>query len=652
MQEITSPLWVAIVGLPHEGVSPLAKLIRDVVPANLPIVENETLRDLQKRSSSFPQGAVSTSIDNIYNIGKLIDAGEKIHVIALVDHPRELATMQHPEMHKSYRYSFDHSIHRPTGGVATLSDPGILHLAKLLQGILGRHPPFLVVRYEDLNLRPEKVADNLRAFLIEGKPSIVEYDIATPLQTHIPAADAARITRQFRLAPELFDVAKRWGYSDDRSWFDTMLANSPAASEDRPGTIVAYYTQGTRYEKEASRMMASLSKLGLPVALSAVDDAGEWLANVRRKPHFLKETRNRLVGPLLYVDVDAVVHSDPWPYLRGYDGDVAVAGHHGKNYISGTILINDTEGARKFLDKWCEDQSANPEAWDQHSLHNVVVANSARGAPEFRIDYLPPAMCMVFDRRFTQPVTPVIEHLQASREEKKAVENEETSALLLERRRTRVSQLEAELGLTERSKLPFLQSAYRDLKADERVARTTQLSAGRESDVARWANKVNLLRQWSGRAEIVASLITAPNIVLDLGCGEMDLERHLTPGVIYQPSDIVSRDERTIVCDLNKNEVPDFKASIVTMLGVLEYIHDPKALLDRLAARWPTLLMTYYPTDFDGKRDRFAHGWFSALTSAELVATAGAVGYDLVSIIPSSDDRERIYTFASNRCAL
>ncbi|KQR69063.1 hypothetical protein [Rhizobium sp. Leaf341] len=650
MQVETSPLWAAVVGLRYEGNSRLTQLIRDVLPADIPVVAEMSLKDMQKQSSAYPLGGVSTSSDNMFTVGKLIDAGEKIRIIAFVGHPADLMTVRHPDIPDQYRFSFDHCLHRADNGVVTLSDLGILHIASYLRGVRGRRPPTLTVRYEDLNERPEKVAETLRAFLVEGHPCEDEKDIPVPDLGDRTKEDVSRIVRQFRLAPELFDVAKAWGYSDDRSWFERISAGSPEASDDKPGTIVAYFTKGTRYEGEAHRMMASLSKLGLPIALSAVDDAGGWLANVRRKPHFLKARRDQLVGPLLYVDVDAVVHSDPWPYLRGYTGDIAVAGHHGRNYISGTILINDSEGARAFLDEWCADQSSKPGAWDQHSLHDVVIANAMRSQPSFKVDHLPPAMCMVFDRRFTQPVTPVIEHLQASREEKKAAGDAEVSNVRLDSRLARVSELEAALGLSKAANVEDLKSAYRDLKVDDRIARTAQLSVQNQSDIARWADKTNLLSQWSGRAEIVAAMIDTPNVVLDLGCGGMDLERHLKPGVTYQPCDIVSRDARTIVCDLNKGELPDFDASIVSMLGVLEYIHDPKQLLERLAAKWPRLLVTYYPTDFDGTRDRSAHGWFSALSSAGLVSAALGAGYDLKSIVPSSDSRERIYLFQSNRC--
>ncbi|TDW25976.1 hypothetical protein EV128_116149 [Rhizobium azibense] len=648
MQSTLHPIWVAIIGFPFEGINELAALLRSLLPKEVPIVEDEPLRDLVDRPDLQEFGAVSISTRNLATVGKLIDAGIDVRVVVLVEDPRVLLGRKDQRAPGLYRYSFDHCLHLADNGVATLSDPGILHMAALLRSVLGRHPQAITVRYSDLQESAHDVEDALKAFL-GGKSHLPAKarDETSALVGQVPT-DAERIVRQFRLAPELFDVIKRWGYGAERSWFDQLSAETPHAFEDRPGTIVAYYTRGTRYEQEAARMLTSLSRLGLPVALSAVDDAGDWLANVRRKPHFLVDRRRELIGPLLYVDVDAVIHSDPWPYLRGYTGDCAVAGHHSANYISGTILINDTEGARAFLDAWCSDQSSKPEAWDQHSLHDVVLANQHSETPLFKVDLLPPEMCMVFDRRFSPPITPVIEHLQASRETTAAYRTEE-ALTLLQRRRVRVAEIDTKLGLGGHGR-DLGDDAYRDLKSEERIARTREFARDQESDISRWLNTKNLLSSWSDRAEIAGALVPSPNTVLDLGCGNMDLERHLAAGVLYQPSDIVSRDSRTIVCDLNKGELPDFGASVVSMLGVMEYIFEPKALLSELAAKWPRLLMSYCPADLDAGRDRAAHGWFSSLTSAALVSTAREVGYDLVSIVPSSDRRERIYLFDSRRC--
>ena len=221
---------------------------------------------------------------------------------------------------------------------------------------------------------------------------------------------------------------------------------------------------------------------------------------------------------------------------------------------------------------------------------------------------------------------------------------------LLQRRRTRISEIDVALGLGRSDDDERTETrTYRDLPPGDRKARTEDLVRGRASDVERWSNRDNLLTSWSERAKIVAALITPPSRVLDLGCGKMDLEKFLESGVTYQPSDIVARDERTIVCDLNKGEVPNTQANVVTMLGVLEYIYEPAKLLEKLAARWPRLIATYCPADLDAGRDRTVHGWFNALTSAALVSTANAAGFDLTAIVPSTDRRDRVYVFDARR---
>ena len=106
----------------------------------------------------------------------------------------------------------------------------------------------------------------------------------------------------------------------------------------------------------------------------------------------------------------------------------------------------------------------------------------------------------------------------------------------------------------------------------------------------------------------------------------------------------MARDGRTIIVDLNGDEIPDIHADVVTMLGVLEYIHRPDRLLTSMAKRWPHAIITYNPADLDQGRDRRTHGWFNDLTSAELVSKADRAGYRLVGIVPHGT-RERIYEF-------
>jgi hypothetical protein len=375
----------------------------------------------------------------------------------------------------------------------------------------------------------------------------------------------------------------------------------------------------------------------------------DWLAAVRFKPIFLLEMRRQLRGPLLYVDVDAVVHRDPWPYLRGYRGDVAVSGHRGEAIISGTLLLNDTEGAIDFLKSWIAEQEKQPKAWDQHTLEAVVLAGQRDPSPKMRIQYLPPEMCRVFNRAYSLPVEPIIEHLQASRE-RFAASDDVNLQRNLASRRDRVAELDAFLGdATTALSVPSApRSPFADQLVEVRRKQTQDLISAKQSDYVRWTDAANFKSVWSARARLVAALICPGEHVLDLGCGMMELERHLPTGCIYLPADLVRRDARTVIVDLNAGCVPDLQADVVTMLGVLEYVHDPVALLARLARLWARLVVTYHPVDLKPEQDRRRHGWVNDLSSGQLVGMAVAAGYRLDAIVPHGA-YERLYAFSTGK---
>lgn len=576
-------------------------------------------------------------------------AGEIAYVILMRD-PRDMLIER--DAHGRFVRGHDHSIHIADKGIATYSDPGIFYLQKFIDKAMKRGGRVVALRQEDFELRPD-----LAEAALAGVTGLTFTRRFAHLMGHDPEwaagrgrmgdehpriddAEAARLVRQFRLAPDLFPLLERWGYvrPGQHGWFDPVRAQGGAGADDTPGTLVGFYTVGTRYEAEAQRLTASVQALGLPLHLEQIPAAPDWLTAVRRKPGILRDLRERLRGPLLYVDVDAVLHRDPWPYLRGFHRDVAVAGHRNEQIISGTILLNDTPGTLRLIDRWIAAQDADPAAWDQHALQTAALAPDA----DYDVDLLPPEMCCVFDRRYNPPIDPVIEHLQASRENN-AASDEALLIEQLERRHTRIAEIEAARTSPPAVPAPAGPS-FAELPPEDRRRATQGLSETLSSDVGRWADPRNLKANWSSRAELVGQLLTGSDTVLDIGCGMMDLERALPAGARYVPADIVARDDRTLLCDLNAGLLPDHPADVVTMLGVLEYCHDPLAVLKAIAARWRRLVLTYNPRDLDAGRDRRLHGWFNDLTSADVVATADAAGFQLQAIVPHQE-RERIYVF-------
>ncbi len=165
---------------------------------------------------------------------------------------------------------------------------------------------------------------------------------------------------------------------------------------------------------------------------------------------------------------------------------------------------------------------------------------------------------------------------------------------------------------------------------DEAQRRKQVIEAG-QTDLTRWSDPKQLEPAWEARAMTAANFIRAGTRVLDIGCGAMALERHLPFGAAYQPCDIVARDARTIVADLNANGLPldaVAKADLVVMLGIWEYIYKPADLFAAFARTGKPILCSYCDAaltpDIDRRRTL---GWVNDFKLAEFIEIARAHGY-------------------------
>ncbi len=105
----------------------------------------------------------------------------------------------------------------------------------------------------------------------------------------------------------------------------------------------------------------------------------------------------------------------------------------------------------------------------------------------------------------------------------------------------------------------------------------------------KWAG---LQTKWDKRTQLAAAWLQDDTIVADIGCGLMALEACLPSGTTYVPIDVVARDRRTIVVDLNRDPLPAVQCSAAVMLGVLEYIDDTARVLQQLRI-FPKILISY-----------------------------------------------------------
>jgi hypothetical protein len=375
--------------------------------------------------------------------------------------PRDLVTSIHHAVPSQYFQGADYQMLIGPKGMKSFSTPGVIPCLRKIQEIVkDRSLNSVHIGYEEFLENPFDIGNRIRAALalqpdpmfaksVPGNVSSQFDKVMNGARLVRPQHQPAwvrpyrlyRATAQVDLFPELETLAIEFGYPP----FEEILERAAVVRPDlyRPtGTICAFYTDDEIYRNEARRLAASINKLDLPLAIKSIQSNGSWIRTCAFKPQFILDQRRSIRGPLLYVDVDAVIHADPWPYLHLFDGDLAVCVKAKGTLASGTVLINDTPGALKILSRWVELQLDLVDVMDQEVLHRVVLEIESDPDCPLRIQRLPDNLCYIFDRTIPYyfGIT-YIEHLQASRENFREGSGRHSEAL--SRRKKRIQELEA-----------------------------------------------------------------------------------------------------------------------------------------------------------------------------------------------------------------
>jgi len=174
--------------------------------------------------------------------------------------------------------------------------------------------------------------------------------------------------------------------------------------------FVSFYTP--TYKDEVYKLERSLKFYKLEYLIFDVKCRGSWDANTKIKVEIIKFVLSSYKRPVVYVDVDAVVQSNPILF-DDFKCDIA---YHKKNNIevlSGTLYFGHTDAAIQILEAWDKENKVHPKVWDQRNLASVL--NKVDHVAEL----LPAAYCQIFDSM--RGPEPVIEHFQASRRLKRKV---------------------------------------------------------------------------------------------------------------------------------------------------------------------------------------------------------------------------------------
>lgn len=184
-------------------------------------------------------------------------------------------------------------------------------------------------------------------------------------------------------------------------------------------TIISAYTRDNGYAQEVARLSASLDALGAAYIVEAYDNRGSWVKNCAYKAAFIYKQRMEIEGPLLWLDADARVVGDPGPHLQCLRCDIACHMLGGKELISSTVYMNDTDACASLLGRWVQMQDQRGDVWDQKVLQSAIQEAGAGVA----FENLPPELCWIqaeggvedISQRVYGERDPVIIQTQASR---------------------------------------------------------------------------------------------------------------------------------------------------------------------------------------------------------------------------------------------
>ena len=179
---------------------------------------------------------------------------------------------------------------------------------------------------------------------------------------------------------------------------------------------VGYYTKDPLYESCYRLLLRSLEKHGLEYDYEAIEPS-DWQAAISLKPRIIQAMLKKYKEPVLYLDVDAFVHTNYVDFFEGLDCDLSVyylrKKHGAKELLSGTLYFNYSDKTLELVERWIDEVEKNPHLNDQECL---AIALNLYGS-RLKIEPLPLAYIYIFDREYKEhDVVPVIEHLQASRE--------------------------------------------------------------------------------------------------------------------------------------------------------------------------------------------------------------------------------------------
>ena len=122
--------------------------------------------------------------------------------------------------------------------------------------------------------------------------------------------------------------------------------------------LVSFYSDienRTYYSDHGKRLKESCESLGIPNDIREKESLGSYQDNCLSKPQFILDNLNEKQQPILWMDVDSLVHK-PLDIFDNFEGKSDVVLSTSNGMLSGIkaspIYFDNTDNTRKFLHTW------------------------------------------------------------------------------------------------------------------------------------------------------------------------------------------------------------------------------------------------------------------------------------------------------------
>lgn len=128
-------------------------------------------------------------------------------------------------------------------------------------------------------------------------------------------------------------------------------------------TIVSFFTEEWEYPHWANLLQQKCQEYGFNHHIEKKETTHDYIKNTALKPFFIRECRTKIKGPIVWIDVDALMIKRF--ELNFHNVDILAAKHHNpklnRDWAVAFLGFNDNDIARIFLNKWCENTTSGTD---------------------------------------------------------------------------------------------------------------------------------------------------------------------------------------------------------------------------------------------------------------------------------------------------